>query len=96
MNLLRALVSGLFAACLAAPSASACFQWNPERTLFLNEVPGVDVAVVAKVTIMMVGESNISDEPIRYAVAPDSLPCVAPALGVRLQSDTCSSVRRLR
>ena len=70
MRSLRVITLAMFAACASAANAEACFMLSPVRSLFFNETPvGIDAAVIARVTLMAVGKSNISDEPIQYAVA---------------------------
>ena len=70
MRLLRAPISGLFAVCLTAQSALACMGPELERTVFFREVPaGLDAPVIAKVTVVALGEAKIAAERRPYAVA---------------------------
>ena len=70
MRSLRALTLGLLAVCLAAPSALACMGPTLERAVFFREVPaGLDAPVIARVTVIAMGETNITTERRPYAVA---------------------------
>ena len=70
MRSLRALTLGLLAAGIAAPSALACIGPTLERAVFFQDVPaGLDAPVIARVTVIAIGETTITAERGPYAVA---------------------------